>query len=168
MNKPFSISFGPLRLALLLCGAVCFGVVGCSQPDEPIEPSKKPQAPYGYIHLGEEQIPVESFITTDDEGYFMLKLSPLEEVLTATTYAVVGLRTDLLGNEIDVQTKFHNDDYIFVYEDPLYYYAPFRPMRSGTILLDRNSAGIVRVRVDVELFDGVRFVYENAALTSAI
>ncbi|MBO5805406.1 MAG: hypothetical protein J6R10_00925 [Tidjanibacter sp.] len=167
MATRISALFAPLRLALLLCAMGGIGV-GCDRPDVPVEPSDKPQALYGYISLGDEQIPVESFTTTSDEEYLMLKLSPLEDVLTATTYAVVAVRTSLLGSTIDVQTKYHNDDYIFVYEDPLYYYGPYRPLRSGTILLDKNGAGIVRVRVDVELYDGVKFRYENAALTSAL
>ena len=148
--------------SLLLVGTVALFAAGCSEPNVPVGPIEEP-APYGYLYLGEEEIPVNTF-TCVDEGQFLLKLSPLEEILSATTYAIFGVNTKFLGEKIDVETKYHNDDYIVIYEDPARYYAPFRQLRSGTILLDRNAAGEIRAEVDVVLFDGTRLTYSNPSL----
>lgn len=153
----------PLILSIVLLLATIS--TACQQPDEPTPPPM-PEVlppPYGYYTFGDEEIPVHSFLTAE-EGHLLLKLSPLKEPLSATTYAIVGVHTALLGEEIDVTRKFHNDDYIFIYEDPVRYFSAIRPLTSGTIFLDRNAAGVVRVKVDVELFDGTRFSYENTSL----
>lgn len=148
--------------SFLLIAAATLFMVGCSESDTPTDPVEQ-QAPYGYFYLGEEEIPVNTF-TYVEEGHLLLKLSPLDEILSATTYAVFGVSTDFVGQRIDVQTKYHNDDYIVIYEDPTRYYAPFRQLRSGTILLDRNEAGEIRAEVDVVLYDGTRLCYSNPAL----
>ncbi len=151
-----------LRWLLLMLPLWC---IGCgeesSQPIEPVEPLEAPR--YGYYYLGEEAIPVMTY-TMVEEYQFLLKLSPLEEVISATTYAIVGVHTDWLGKEMDVTYRFHNDDYIFVYEDPVRYYSPYRPLQSGTILLDRNEEGYIKVKVDVVLYDGTTFRYENDSI----
>jgi hypothetical protein len=136
--------------------------VACTTPEEPT-PKPKPLGTYGYFYLGEEEVPVVSYSTVED-GHFLLKLSPLEDVRSATTYAIVGVNTAFIGTEIDVTTKYHNDDYIFVYEDPTRYYAPYRQLQSGTIMLDKNGAGMVRAKVDIVLSDGTPFSYEQILL----
>lgn len=147
-----------LALSLLIFGAVSCGEPTAEQPIVEPEP-----APYGYFYLGDEEIPVNAFSTVED-GLFLLKLSPLEDILTATTYVIVGVRSYFMGEEIDVETKWHNDDYVVVYEDPTRYYSPQRPLQSGTILLDRNVSGVVRAKIDVVLTDGTRLTYENQGL----
>lgn len=148
--------------SLLIAASALLLAVSCTAPEPTTEPTKEP-APYGYFYLGEEEIPVRTF-TCVEEGQFLLKLSPLEDILSATTYVIVGVNTKFMGEKIDVETKYHNDDYIVIYEDPTRYYAPFRQLRSGTILLDRNAAGEIRAEVDVVLFDGTRLTYSNPAL----
>lgn len=143
--------------------------VGCEEPTtEPIEPTTPPQAEalYGYYTFGQESVPVNSYTTVED-GLFLLKISPLEDVLSATTYAIIGLHSDLLGEEIDVTSKYHNYDYMFVYEDPMRYFSPQRPLQSGSIMLDRNSIGMVRAKVNVVLYDGTPFSYEQMIVPSS-
>lgn len=150
-------------IIFLFC--VTFYAVSCdmSEPETDVPQQEITPAPYGYFHLGDEKIPVVSFVTAS-EWQYVLKISPLEDILTATTYAAVGVRSEFLGQEIDVETKFHNDDYIFVYEDPTRYYAPFRKLQSGTIFIDELKSGEVSVKVDVILYDGTHFKYENSSL----
>lgn len=156
-------------LATLLLGTLLLG--GCGEveptvePPIPTEPSQ-PEALYGYFTFGEESVPVNTY-TTAEEGLFLLKISPLEDILSATTYAIIGLHSELLGKEIDVTTKYHNFDYMFVYEDPTRYFSPLRPLRSGTIMLNRNSSGMVRAKVDVVLCDGTPFRYEQMLVPNA-
>lgn len=157
-----------LRTAIALIAATTFAACDTPEPDPqplptPSDDDEEVVAPYGYYTFGQEKIPVCSFMTAE-EGYFMLKLSPLEEALDATTYAIIGLHSAFLGQQVDVSRAYHNDDYIFIYEDPVRYFSSYRPLQSGTIFLDRNIAGTVRVKVDVVLYDGTPFSYENASL----
>ena len=151
--------FGWLLYPLLaLLSSACGG---STEDDSRLDP--QPQEPaYGSCYLGEEEIPVHSY-TVAEGSQFLLKISPLpqSEILSATTYAVIGLHTDLLGQEVDVTHRFHNDDYLFVYEDPLYYYSNLRPLQGGTLLLERNGEHYLRVEVDVRLFDGTPFRYAH-------
>ncbi len=140
-------------------------LAGCEQGVEGGEPSKT-DTPYGFYYLGDEEVAVRS-CTTAEGVQFLLKISPLEDVLSATTYAVVGVHNDLLGKELDVEYKYHNDDYIFVYEDPVSYYSHQRPLQSGKIMLRHNGAGVVDVEVDVRLYDGTPFRYSAINLKVA-
>lgn len=149
-------------IKLLAVVAVALLGTFCTTPDEPT-PTPKPLGAYGNFLLGDEEIPVVSYTTVED-SHFILKLSPLEDILSATTYAIVGIHTAYVGKEIDVTTKYHNDDYIFVYEDPARYYAPYRQLQSGTILLDKNQAGEIYAKVDIVLSDGTPFSYEQVLL----
>lgn len=147
----------------IVLGLSLLALVGCEQTPAEETPTPVIEPTYGYYYFGEEEVPVSSFVTAEDMT-FMLKISPLEDVVKATTYAIVGVRTELLGEELNVENEYHNDDYVFIYEDPIYYFAARRPLRSGKILLDRNSAGVVRVDVDVVLYDGTPFRYKNLSL----
>lgn len=135
--------------------------MGCEPNVE--EEDRVVEAVYGYYYLGEEKIAVMS-ATTAEGQQFLLKISPLDDILSATTYAVVGVHSDLLGQKIDVEHKFHNDDYIFVYEDPASYYSHYRPLQSGEILLKRSTSGEVDVEVDVVLYDGTPFRYKESGI----
>lgn len=150
---------------LALTTTLLFCLVGCEIDNEGVgENNNGTNTPqYGYYYFGDQEIPVASCVTAEGPQ-FLLKISPLEEVLTATTYAVIGVHTELLGKEVDVELRFHNDDYIFIYEDPVCYYSHYRPLKSGTIILKRNGTESVDVEVDVLLFDGTPFRYSATGL----
>ena len=131
---------------------------------EPTNEGGGAQAQYGEYVFGEERVAVRSYITVEDTQ-LLLKISPLSDALTATTYAIIGVHTNLLGKELDVEYRFHNDDYIFVYEDPMYYYSTYRPLKSGGIMMQRNRAGKLDVEVDVVLYDGTPFRYSAKGLS---
>ena len=154
-----------ILLAVVLSAAACQKSVPESNEND--SQTAITQAPYGYFYLGEEEIPVVTFTSVYEE-LFLLKISPLENIMDASTYAVIGVKPDFDGVEIDVETKFHNDDYLFVYEDPTRYYAPYRVLQSGTIFLERKSAEEISVNVDVVLYDGTPFKYENDSLKTII
>lgn len=88
----------------------------------------------------------------------LVVLSPLTDASHLTTNAIIGVKSALLGQELDVEHLYCNDDYIVVYEDPQCYYAPFRPLKSGKIMMNR-SGEMVSVEVDVVLFDGTPLRY---------
>jgi hypothetical protein len=87
-------------------------------------------------------------------------LSPLTDSSNLTTNAIIGLRTELLDEERDVERLYCIDDYVVVYEDPQCYYASFRRLQSGTIFMSKSETGI-SVKVDVVLFDGTPLRYKN-------
>ena len=94
----------------------------------------------------------------------LVVLSPLTDKSHLTTNAIIGVKSALLGKELDVEYLYYcNDDYIVVYEDPQCYYAPFRPLKSGKITM-RKDYDSVSVDVDVVLFDGTPLRYKNEAL----
>lgn len=134
--------------------------VGCSTNDDGgVQPSSK----FGTLHFGEEQIPVNFVQVSDSGDVLLVVLSPKEDSSKLTTNAIIGVKKELLGVEVDVEYMYCNDDYYCVYEDPQCYYAPFRPLKSGTILMQQNGKS-VRVEVDVVLYDGTPMRYSHESL----
>lgn len=137
--------------------------VGCSNESEN---TPEPKAPaYGYLEFGDEYIPVEFVRTSYADEWLMVMLSPITDSANLTTNTIIGLRSELLGKECDVERLYCIDDYIVGYEDPQCYYAPFRPLQSGKIFMSKGEAG-VSVKLDVVLFDGtpLRYQYDNLPL----
>ncbi len=141
--------------------ATLFLLVGCSA--ESNEGGVDKGGKYGTIQFGEEQIPINSVQSYDNEDMLLVVLSPLTDPSNLTTNAIFGVKRELLGKELDVERYYCNDDYIIVYEDPQCYYAPFRRPQAGKIKMQK-SGGIVRVDVDVILFDGTPLRYKSEAL----
>ena len=141
--------------------ATLFLMVGCSA--ESTEGGVDKGVKYGTIQFGEEQIPVNFVTTLDEEDMLLVVLSPLTNPSNLTTNAIFGVRSELLGTELDVEYFYCNDDYVIVYEDPQCYYAPFRRPQSGTIKMQK-SGDIVILDVAVELFDGTPLRYKSEAL----
>jgi hypothetical protein len=63
--------------------------------------------------------------------------------------------------EIDVEMAWHNDDYYFIYEDPLMYYSQYRHLQSGAIMIEKNAEGGYTVLADIVLPDGKTFKFEH-------
>ena len=141
-------------IALIAIVAALFCAVGCTTNDENPSPVQK----YGTLHFGEEAIPVNFVKVDDSEDWLMVLVSPLTNPLELTTNAIFGLPKESLGKEMDVMYKFCRDDYVVIYEDPVCYYAPFRPLQSGTVKLSTTTTG-VNIEVDVVLYDGTPLRY---------
>ena len=141
-------------IALIAIVAALFCAVGCTTNDENPSPSQK----YGTLHFGEESLPINFVRVTDSDDWITVLVSPLTNPHKLTTNAIFGLPKESLGKEIDVMYKYCRDDYMVVYEDPVCYYAPFRPLQSGTIKLSTTTTG-VNIEVDVVLYDGTPLRY---------
>lgn len=133
--------------------------VGCSTNDDG---GAQPSSKFGTLHFGEEQIPVNFVQVSDSGDVLLVVLSPKEEASKLTTNAIIGVKKELLGTAVDVEYKYCNDDYFCVYEDPQCYYAPFRPLQSGTITMEMVGNSL-SVEADVVLFDGtpLRYSYDK-------
>lgn len=141
--------------------AALFLSVGCSPVgDDNLAPQG---GKYGLLQFGEEQIPINFVQTYDANDMLLVVLSPLTDELNLTTNAILGVKSELLGKELNVEQYYCNDDFIIVYEDPQCYYAPFRRPQSGKIWM-RKSGKTMSVEVDVVLFDGTPLSYKNEAL----
>jgi hypothetical protein len=141
-------------IALIAIVAALFCAVGCTTNDESPSPVQK----YGTLYFGEESLPINFVRVTDSDDWITVLVSPLTNPHKLTTNAIFGLPKESLGKEIDVMYKFCRDDYMVVYEDPVCYYAPFRPLQSGTIKLSTTTTG-VNIEVDVVLYDGTPLRY---------
>ena len=63
---------------------------------------------------------------------------------------------------VDASSLYHNDQYVFIYEDPIYYYSQYKKV-TGTFYVQRNSETNVTVKLNLRLHDGVRFKEEVTA-----
>ena len=97
--------------------------------------------------------------SVEDDTQLFVKISPFRDDEKQTTYAVIGINVALEGTDIDVAKAWHNDDYYFIYEDPIMYYSQYRHLQSGTIMIRREANGTFRVFADVVLPDGKVFKF---------
>lgn len=150
------------QYSLIALLAVLFTATGCVENGgDGTSPSGN--SGYGSWQFGDESVPV-NMVRTYDAAQFLVLLSPLTDETNVTTSVIIGLKHELLGMDVDVEYKFHNDDYVFVYEDPQYYYSQHTPLESGTIYIQQIGDSRVSVDVDVVLQGGKPFRYSNQNL----
>ena len=87
----------------------------------------------------------------------MFSFTPLPPHVEMTTYAAFGIRLYWLNKEVNIHDVYHNDDYIFVYEDPVRYYSQYRRLTDGTFHVKQNSESNFTVKLDLILPDGIPF-----------
>lgn len=121
----------------------------------------------GTYHFNGEEYPVHSIAFVADDSIIAIMISPLKDNETKSTYAVIGINSSLEGNEIDIERAWHNDDYYFVYEDPVRFYSQYRKLNSGTLYLKRTGDNI-EISADLILPDGTDFQFEYSGTVSAI
>ena len=138
-------------------------LVSCNPADSDGGAEPQNAGKFGTLLFGEEQIPVNMAKVTNSEDWLLLVISPLTDASHLTTNAIIGLKRELLGGEVDIMHKYCNADYIIVYEDPQCYYAPFRPLQSGTITM-KMVGNSLSVEADVVLFDGTPLRYSHESL----
>lgn len=143
-----------LGMGLLLGGVLT--LPACTSDDDDTETVPAPTV-LGMYEFDGQEYEILSVKCSNDGDYLMFSFSPLEASAPMTTYAAFGIRLYWLGSEIDIQTVNHNDDYIFVYEDPVHYYSQYRRPQSGSYFVQDNGNGNYTVRVDFTLPDGKIF-----------
>lgn len=118
-----------------------------------------------YVFNGEEY-PVHSISCVADENVIAIVISPLEDGKAKSTYAMMGMNVALEGTEVDIERAWHNDDYYFVYEDPVRYYSQYRKLKSGSLYIKRTGDNI-DISADLILPDGTDFQFEYSGTASA-
>ena len=131
-------------------------------PDPPQQEEQQPvvEPPICTYEYDGKEYPVYSVVWSADESQIMVKISPFKEDQPQTTYAIIGINAALEGVAIDVDMAWHNDDYYFIYEDPLMYYSQYRHLQSGVIMVEKNADGTYKVLADIVLPDGKTFKFE--------
>lgn len=148
------------RLFLTLCtAACCICAAACSGKDDPqpaAPPVEEPEPLGTYEFAGDSyDIFTVRCAVSDTDLYFVF--SPLQPGASLTTYAAIGIGRELVGMELDVTRFYHNDDYLFIYEDPVCYYSQYRQLQSGTICVQTLQNDWYSVRADIRLADGTSF-----------
>lgn len=136
----------------MLCGAA--GLTGCSSSDD--EPAPAPTV-LGTYRLDGVSYDILSVRSSNDGSYLMFSFSPLAASAPMTTYVAFGIRLYWLGSEVDISTVSHNDDYIFIYEDPVHYYSQYRRPLEGTYFVGENGENNYTVCIRFTLPDGKPF-----------
>ena len=143
----------------MIMAAICLAAaVACNKQPIPEEgiPATEPIATYFYDG---EEYPVHTAVYAENAASIMVRISPMMPEEDQTTYAVIGIHASLEGNEIDVDRAWNNDDYYFIYEDPVKYYSQYRKLQEGTISISRVG-DTFEVTADIVLPDGVTFQFE--------
>lgn len=157
----------PLINIIPALAIVFIAAVGCEKPEVPVVDEPQVEVPeqkeaLGYFNYDGKDIPIYSISAVADDTQIFVKISPIEDNESQTTYAVVGINASLEGTEIDVADAWHNDDYYFIYEDPVMYYSQYRKLISGTIFISRHGdqPEDYEIFVDVVLPDRKNFHFE--------
>lgn len=142
--------FAALTLLLTLAGTAC-------DKEEASGPARR-TTPIGTYELDGASYEILTGRYESTETSWLVLFSPLEpDAEQHTTYVLIGLAKELQGMQVDVRQFYHNDDYYFLYEDPVYYYSQFRALRDGTIFIRKNGPDNFTVRANVLLPDGKPF-----------
>lgn len=73
-----------------------------------------------------------------------------------SSYCSLAVRQSLIGQEFHPEAYVKNLDYIFVFEDPRYYYSPYKSIE-GTIQVMDKGENRFEVSMDLTLIDGTAF-----------
>ena len=142
--------------------AASLAFVACEKPETSAPPQEDPivvEPPICTYEYDGKEYPVYSVTYIEDDTQMLIKISPIKDDEKQSTYAVIGINSSLEGVEIDVAKAWHNDDYYFIYEDPVMYYSQYRHLQSGTIMMKRDTSGSFSVNADIVLPDGKIFKF---------
>ena len=136
-------------------------LLACEKPEDSQtqDPQQQEEQKIGTYKYDGKEYPVYSMSVSADESQIFVRISPFKEGEKQTTYAVIGINSSLQGTVIDVENAWHNDDYYFVYEDPVVYYSQYRQLQSGTMMI-RKVGESVEVKADLILPDWKKFAFE--------
>lgn len=146
------------RFGLLIAAALLLCSCGKDNGEEQqtTQPQPVHEAIGTYSFDGNEyDIVSGSYRQTDT--HYIFTFSPLsEDKKPFTTYFIVGLTKGYEGQEISTERWYHNDTYIFCYDDPVYFYSEIYPV-DGVFYYDTGENEHFVIRVDITLRDGRKF-----------
>lgn len=124
-------------------------------------PEDTPDSLGTYV-FGETSCDIYVLRADQNESFYYLLMSPLRPGEELSTYVVFGLDKYWCDGQVHdindpVHPLDHNDDYYFVYEDPVHYYSQFREFREGTVRMSVSDDWRFDLSLDVLLIDGTPF-----------
>lgn len=144
------------KLTAILAAALSVSLAACQkdsdQQDTPT-PEPQPDEAMGTYTFGDKEYEIRFATAYDDGQSYSFLFSPLD-ARPLTTYLGVSLLKYFAGRQVDVESIYHNDDYSFIYEDPLHYYSRLRALKSGTLYISDDGDNCYTVGIDVCLADG--------------
>lgn len=146
---------------MMLAAVMAAGITSCEKDSEPTpqpDPDPQPEA-IGSYTFGNTEYDIRFATVYDNGSSYSFVFSPLS-ARPLTTYVGVALNYYFTGTETDIVGLYHNDDYSFVYEDPLHFYSQSHPLQSGKMLIKKNDDNNYTVNIDVLLNDGTPFKME--------
>lgn len=143
-------------LKLFLSITVLLAAFGCNKVDKP---NSGEETVIGNYYFDGVQYPIVTAVCLSAEPNVKLLFSPQKQDDKMSTYFIIGLNEAFLGQDIDIEDIYHNDDYLFIYEDPLYLYSQYWEIQSGKMRLSRTGESF-SVSVDFKLADGKSFKME--------
>lgn len=149
-------------------------MIGSCEQQEPEDPETPVVVPddssavsFGTYVFDGDTVDILTAYYQASESYYTFLFSPLEDggEEGLSTYVMFGLKTYWCDGEVhDVNDYMNpldqNDDYIFVYEDPVHYYSQYRKFQSGTIQVTPSEDGKFAIHLDIVLIDGTPFAID--------
>lgn len=137
--------------------ALCMVFVSCSGDDQAEE--KKPSKAIGSYSIDGVEHNIVNGVYVVANGYYEFMFTPCESLTSDRhTTIILNVLSAFDGRELDVERFYHNDDYIFSYEDNFFYYSRFNALKSGTIMVTRKGENSFSVEMNnIELPDGRPF-----------
>lgn len=157
---------------LLACAALV--LTACGEDDNP--PPKTWPDPIGSYSFDGEEYPIYYLAFSQDNssegGYCSFLFSPIDQSegpVKLTTYFLFSIQNFFVGKgELNVNELYHNDSYVFAYEDPVHFYSQYRKLQGGTVGVDLSGDGTIRLRLkDLRLNDGKPFSCEFEGMPTA-
>ena len=120
----------------------------------------------GTYSFGEETHDILTATCDENDYYYTFTFSPqAPDSESLTTFIIFGLQKYFADGEThDVNDNMNplgnNGEYIFVYEDPVWYYSMYRDFQQGTFRVTPKGGDSFSVSLDVNLIDGTPFTLE--------
>ena len=139
---------------LLLGGLLC--LPACSKSEEGNDTNESLPV-LGVYEFDGTQYNIVRAESSSDDYYLTFVFSPLAPTAELTTYVAFGVRHHWVGSEVNIEDVDHNDDYVFMYEDPIWCYSNYRRPLGGTFTVEENGNNVYTVKIDFTLPDGKPF-----------
>lgn len=120
----------------------------------------------GTYSFGKETHDILTATCDENDYYYTFTFSPqAPDSESLTTFIIFGLQKYFADGEThDVNDNMNplgnNGEYIFVYEDPVWYYSMYRDFQQGTFRVTPKGVDSFSVSLDVNLIDGTPFTLE--------
>lgn len=135
-----------------LCLLAATGLSSCEKDDSSGDGGSRPEA-IGTYSYDNKQYDIVYGQVSESESTYEFFFSPQDGNKGAVnTYFIVAIKKYFVGEVLNTDDVFHNDEYMFVYEDPDHLYSQFKKVH-GEILVVKKANNKFVVELDFALAD---------------